>query len=101
MMKALLALTVSVVASTAAVASTSGDLAGRPTLATNHQIQTAPGGFTESKMDRSSEGRIILAKGDESASGPGLGGQKGKKMGGGKGKQKEGKFNKGKGKGNS
>jgi hypothetical protein len=34
---------------------------------------------------------LILAKGDRSGAGPGLGGQKGQKKGGGKGKQKEAK----------
>ena len=40
-----------------------------------------------------SEGKIILAKGDQSGNGPGLGGQKGQKKGGHKGKQAQGKDN--------
>ena len=39
-------------------------------------------------------GYIILAKGDQSGTGPGQGGHKGKKSGGHHGKQKEGKDNK-------
>lgn len=35
-------------------------------------------------------GNVILAKGDKSGTGPGLGGHKGQKKGGGHGKQKEG-----------
>lgn len=38
-------------------------------------------------------GNVILAKGDMSGDGPGLGGQKGKKRGGNKGKQEVGKDN--------
>ena len=40
-----------------------------------------------------SGGNVILAKGDQTGTGPGLGGQKGKKKGGHKGKQPEGKDN--------
>ena len=45
------------------------------------------------------QGNIILAKGDQSGNGPGVGGQKGQKKGGHKGKQAEGKDNPGKAKG--
>ena len=45
--------------------------------------------------------KIILARGDQSGNGPGLGGQKGQKKGGHRGKQREGKDNPGKGRGNN
>ena len=44
-------------------------------------------------------GKVILAKGDMSGNGPGVGGQKGQKKGGYKGKQAKGKDNPGKAKG--
>jgi hypothetical protein len=45
--------------------------------------------------------KIILARGDQSGNGPGLGGQKGQKKGGHRGKQREGKDNPGRGRGNN
>jgi hypothetical protein len=54
----------------------------------------APAGVAEIDQRGSLEGNVILAKGKQDGTGPGAGGQKGKKQGGHKGKQKEGKDNK-------
>ena len=61
--------------------------------------QIAPGGGVAIGQRGLLGGNVILAKGDMSGDGPGLGNQKGKKKGGHKGKQKEGKDNPAKGKG--
>lgn len=97
MRRTFFALTAILLAPTAVMASVpSGELVGNSELGTAAAaIQTRPvapgagaigqGGF--------SEGNVILARGDMSGNGPGLGGQKGQKRGGFKGKQKEGKDN--------
>lgn len=100
MRRTILALTVICFAPTAVIASTSGrdELVRDSAVGVVQKHQIAPGGLAGRDQEDSSGGNIILAKGDQSASGPGTGGQKGQKKGGGKGQQKEGKDNKGKGK---
>ena len=98
MRRTILALTAVVLASTAARASTAGrepvgDFESRPASVAVQKRQILP---PEVALQR---GNMILAKGDQSGTGPGLGGQKGQKKGGHKGKQTEGKDNPGKQKG--
>jgi len=64
-----------------------------------HKRQIAPGGDAAIGQRRFLGGNVILAKGDQSGNGPGVGGQKGQKKGGFKGKQAEGKDNPNKQKG--
>lgn len=98
MRSAVFALTFIFLAPTAVMASTSSrDLVGDSALGAIQQRQVARGGLAGSDQEGSSGANMILAKGDQSGAGPGIGGQKGQKKGGGKGKQKEGKDNKGKG----
>lgn len=85
MRRIMIALMVTVLAPTAVLASTSRELIGDPEFAAIQKRQIAP------DLGGSSGGNLILAKGDQSARGPGVGGQKGQKKGGGKGKQKEAK----------
>jgi hypothetical protein len=99
------ALTVVVLAPTAVMASTSGQelvVDSQLKAAAIQERQIDPGSVAGSDQAGSLEGRVILAKGDMSGTGPGAGGQKGQKKGGHKGKQSEGKDNpnkqKGKGK---
>ncbi len=106
MRRTILALTVIFLAPTAVMASTSGrGLVGDPELGTaaagiqNRQI--APVGVAGSDQGGSLRGNVILARGDQSGTGPGAGGQKGQKKGGHKGKQQEGKDNPGKRRGNN
>lgn len=103
MRRTILALTVIFLAPTAVMASTSGrELVGDSELgaagAAIQKRQIAPGGVAGSDQGGSLGGNVILAKGDQTGTGPGAGGQKGQKKGGHKGKQKEGKDNKDKGK---
>ena len=56
--------------------------------------QIAPGSGLAIDQRDDLGGNIILAKGDQSGTGPGHGGRKGQKKGGHHGKQKEGKDNK-------
>ena len=89
-MRRIFALTFVFLAPTAVMASTSGqELVGGSELSIQKR-QIAPG-VAGSGQGGSSAGNLILAKGDRSGAGPGLGGQKGQKKGGGKGKQKEAK----------
>jgi hypothetical protein len=100
MRKTIFALTAIFLAPTAAMASVAGgelvghsELGAAAALIQKHDI--APG-VALGQRDLSG-GTIILAKGDQSGSGPGVGGQKGQKKGGHKGKQREGKDNPGRG----
>ena len=110
MRRTFFALTAMLLAPTAVMASVpGGELVGKSEFGTAAAaIQTrhmAPGAGAIGQGGVS-EGNVILAKGDMSGNGPGLGGQKGQKRGGYKGKQKEGKDNpdkqkEGRGKGRS
>ena len=92
MRRAMFALTVIVLAPTAATAwPAGGALVGGAAV---QERQLAPGGVAGSDQGIWS-GNVILVKGDKSGTGPGAGGHKGQKKGGGHGKQHE---NKGKGK---
>ena len=100
MRSTIIALTALLLAPGAAIASVaSGDLVGNGKLGAAGAAIQEPGGNAASGQRGSSEGKLILAKGDQSGSGPGAGGQKGQKKGGHKGKQAEGKDNPGKGQG--
>ena len=99
MRRTIVALTAIFLAPTAVMASvSSGELVGDSELgvsaATFQERQIAPAG----DLANGQRGFMVLAKGDMSATGPGVGGQKGKKQGGHKGKQKEGNDNPDKGK---
>ena len=101
MRSTVIALTAVLLAPTAAMASVaSGELLGGSKLraagAAIQKPQIAPGGDAAAGQRGSSGGNLILAKGDQSGTGPGVGGQKGQKKGGHKGKQAEGKDNPGK-----
>ena len=92
MRSTVIALTAVLLAPTAAMASVaSGELVGDSKLRA-----AAPGGDAATGQRGSSGGNLILAKGDQSGTGPGIGGQKGQKKGGHKGKQAAGKDNPGK-----
>jgi len=104
MRSTIIALTAVLLAPGAAVASVaSGDSVGNGKLgaagAAIQEPEIALGGDSAVRQRGSSRGNIILAKGDQSGRGPGIGGQKGQKKGGHKGKQAEGKDNPGKGQG--
>lgn len=106
MRRTIFALTAIFLAPTAIMASApGGELVGASELGaaatTIQKRQIAPSGGVAIGERGFSGGSVIVAQGDMSARGPGLGGQKGKKKGGHKGKQKEGKDNPGKGKGRS
>ncbi len=110
MRRTFLVVTVVLMAPTAAMALTAGgELLGGSELgaawAGIQKRQIAPGGVAASGQRGLLGGNVILAKGDQSATGAGLGGQKGQKKGGHKGKQADGKDNpdkqKGKEKGKS
>ena len=97
MRRTVFALTVLFLAPTAAMASVAGGqlvgdakLEGAAAVIQKHQI--TPDGVALGQRGLSGE-RIILAKGDQSGNGPGVGGQKGQKKGGHKGRQAEGKDN--------
>lgn len=100
MRRTIVALTAIFLAPTAVMASvsSSGELVGDSELGasagTFQERHIAPGG----DLANGQRGFMVLAKGDMSGTGPGVGGQKGKKQGGHKGKQKEGKDNPDKGK---
>ena len=92
MRSTVIALTAVLLAPTAAMASVaSGELLG------DSKLRAAGAAIQKPQVDPvgdqrgSSGGNLILAKGDQSGSGPGVGGQKGQKKGGHKGKQAEGK----------
>ena len=94
MRRTIFALTAIFFAPTAVMASAAGgELAGDSELgvaaAAIQERQIAPG-----SVAIGGAGNVILAKGDQSGTGPGLGGHKGQKKGGHHGKQKEGKDNK-------
>ncbi len=96
-----LALTAVFLAPTALLASTGGgqlvrgsELAAAELVA--QERQTVSHGVAVDQRGRF-EGNLILAKGDQSGTGPGVGGQRGQKKGGHHGHQKEGKDNKDKG----
>ncbi len=97
MRRAIFALTAIFWVPTAALASVGGgDLVGNPELGAAAAViqkhdDVAPG-VAVGQRGLSGD-RIILAKGDQSGNGPGLGGQKGQKKGGHKGRQAEGKDN--------
>jgi len=96
MRRTILALTVIFLAPTAVMALTAGrEQAGDPqsgAAATAIQKrQIAPGDVAGSGQGGCLEGKVILAKGDKSGSGPGRGGHKGAHKGERKGGQKHGK----------
>ncbi len=97
MRRTVLALAVLFLAPTAAMAAVGGgELVGNSekgsAAAVFQKYPIAPGGVAVDQRGPSG-GNIILAKGDQSGNGPGLGGQKGQKKGGHKGRQAEGKDN--------
>jgi len=65
-------------------------------VAAFQQGQIAPGGIAGSGHEGFLGGNVILAKGDQSGTGPGAGGHKGAHKGEGKGGQPESKARKGK-----
>jgi hypothetical protein len=96
MRKTILALTVIFLAPTAVMALTAGrEQVGDPqskAAATGiEQRQIAPGDVAGSGQEGSLGGKVILAKGDKSGSGPGRGGHKGAHKGEHKGGQKHDK----------
>jgi hypothetical protein len=101
MRRTILISTVVLCASTAAMALPGRALVGDAEFGvagpTIHQGQIAPAGFMGSSQPGFTRGNVILAKGDQSGTGPGAGGHKGKKLGEGKGGQPESKMAKGKG----
>ena len=104
MRKSIFALTVLFLAPSASMASApSGELVGGSELgaaaAAIQKSQIAPAGGVAIGQRGFSGGKVILAQGDMSGSGPGAGGQKGQKKGGYKGKQPKGKDNPNKAKG--
>ena len=104
MRKSIFALTVFFLAPSAVMASApSGELVGgselRAVPAAIQKTQIAPAGGVAIGQRGFSGGKVILAQGDQSGRGPGVGGQKGQKKGGHKGKQEKGKDNPGKAKG--
>jgi hypothetical protein len=89
-------------APTAGVASVgSGELVGNSYLRAPALIQSRAIGTDALAVGETGRtpGTLILARGDQSGSGPGAGGQKGQKKGGHKGKRPEGKDNPGRGQG--
>jgi len=94
MRKKIFALTAIFLAPTTVMALAGGEWAGGPGPGATQGLQIAAGeGFAINQGDYP-KGTVILAKGDQSGSGPGHGGHKGQKKGGHHGKQKEGKDNK-------
>ncbi len=98
MRRMIFAFTAIFLASTAARASTAGgeqvgdfELGAAAVSIQEHKI--APSGVAAGGQRSFLGGNIILAKGDQSGTGPGAGGHKGKKTGGHHGKQEEGKDN--------
>ncbi len=97
MRKTIFALTAILLSPTAAMASVGGgELVGAPergaAAAVLQKHDDVASGVAVGQRGLSGE-RIILAKGDQSGNGPGIGGQKGQKKGGHKGRQAEGKDN--------
>ena len=106
MRKTMFAAAVILLAPTAAMASVaSGNLAGNTQSGAAadgiQKREIAPAGSAVTDQQGLEGGKIILAKGNQSGMGPGLGGQKGQKKGGHRGKQREGKDNPGRGRGNN
>jgi hypothetical protein len=104
MRKDIFALTLLFLAPSAVMASApSGELVGGSELgaaaAAVQKSEIAPAGGVAIGERGRSGGKVILAQGDQSAKGPGVGGQKGQKKGGFKGKQAKGKDNPNKAKG--
>ena len=96
MRRTIFALTAIFSAPTAVMASAAGgELVGNSELgaaaAVIQKRQIAPGGGVAIGQRGFLGGNVILAQGDQSGRGPGLGGQKGQKKGGHKGKQPQGK----------
>ena len=86
MRRTILVLTIVSCVPTAVMALTAGRaIVGGPAI---QQGQIAPGGILGSGQDGSLGGKVILAKGDKSGTGPGHGGHKGAKKGERKGGQK-------------
>jgi hypothetical protein len=90
MRRTFLVLTLILCAPTAAMALTAGP-AKLGSGAVIHQGQITLGGVAESSHEGVMGGNVILAKGDQSGSGPGAGGHKGAHKGEGKGGQAESK----------
>jgi hypothetical protein len=100
MRRTILVLAVSFCASTAVMAMPGRTLVGNSESASGAATvkgQIAPVGVVGSSDEGFVRGNVILAKGDQSGTGPGAGGHKGKKMGEGKGGQPESKAAKAKG----
>jgi hypothetical protein len=95
MRRTILALTVIFCAPTAVMALTAGSDLGAAGAAIQ-QGEIAPGSSAGSGHEDVLGGNVILAKGDQSGSGPGAGGHKGAHKGEGKGRQPESKMAKGK-----
>jgi hypothetical protein len=100
MRRTILVLTIICCAPTAVMALTAGRaIIGDSELGASgpaiQQGQIAPGGIVGSGQDRFLGGKVILAKGDQSGSGPGKGGHKGAHKAEGKGSQAESKAAKG------
>jgi hypothetical protein len=92
MRKIILALAVTFVAPTALTAlPATGDSQFGAAGGTIQQRQTLPGGVAGSDQGDFLGGKVILAKGDKTGTGPGAGGHKGEKKGGKHGKQHEDK----------
>jgi hypothetical protein len=87
MRRTILVLTIILCVPTAVMALTAGRAAG-PAI---QQGQIAPGGIAGSGHDGFLGGNVILAKGDQSGTGPGRGGHKGAHKAEGKGGQAESK----------
>lgn len=95
MRSTIIALTVVFWAPAAAMAlPTSGDPESGAAGGAIQQRQILPGGVAGSDQDGVLGGKVILAKGDKSGTGPGAGGQKGQRKGGNHGKQKKDKKDK-------
>ncbi len=94
MRRTILALTVILCAPTAVMALTAGSDLGVAGAAIQRQI--APGGIAGSGHEGLLGGNVILAKGDQSGTGPGAGGHKGAHKREGKGGQPESAMAKGK-----
>lgn len=88
MRRTILALTVILCAPTAVMAFTAGPELGAAGAAIQ-QGRSAPGGIAGAAHEGLLGGNVILAKGDQTGTGPGKGGHKGKKLAEGKGGQPE------------
>ena len=91
MRRAIFASTVVLLAPAVMALAAGGDSALRAAGNAVQERQILPGGVAGSDEGGLLSGKVILAKGDKSGTGPGAGGHKGQKKGGGHGKQKKDK----------